>query len=260
MERMPTQDEILQSRIYMIKKEPRHLDKAPSKFKVSTIGFQKVYGIAETFAEVYNSVYVKIDNTKDCKVILNTSEAVVDKVPFACLKTLIMMNINTDPELSKTCVVLFQKILEKTSRQSIDGIVHITTDAFHDTLMNMRVSTVYASSLIKGIFLCAYPKDYRARVWNDLLDVSSDRYQNLREIGVQYLEQHPELEIEEDIRTALNKAYKDALKVKGFCSKLAKDLSHEAIGMVFLTFMNNPEVFTEFDKTSMITEDVANGN
>lgn len=242
---MPTSEEILQYRISNVQKMKRVLDGPPRKFKVTPIGYTNIVGTAEVFAEVYNSVIEHIKPGIPCKLILKESEAILDDVPFACLKTLLLMNVSTNPELSKICVILFQKLVERTSSQTINNEVHITKDAFHDTVMNMTVSTVYANSLIKGIFRCAFPEDFKEKVWNDLLNIDKTRYAELRRVGLMYLKEHPELDTEDQITKALLDAYKHGCKSKGFMKQFAKDLSPAARGMAFLTFMNNPDVLRE---------------
>lgn len=244
-----TMNDILTSRIANILNKPRVLDSRPKPFHLTPIGQTNTYGVADIFAQVYNLQYPRVDQTRACRVILTNTEAIVDIQPFVCLKTLLLMNINTNPELSKTCIILFKRIAAQSTEQDANGVIHITKDKFRSILLNISVSSVYAKALIKGMLICAYPDDYRTRVWYDIMGVDISRYNNLRVVGLQYIKNHPELEVESDIKKCLRSAYRDALKAKGFVKKFASDLSMEARGMAFLVFMNHPEIFVEHDNS-----------
>ena len=220
----------------------RHLDRAPKPITLRHINPNTQFDITNSYTSLYNTV-VKDFPEQQCYIELNGVTASCDYIPFVCVKSLLLSGLCKDPLLSKTCLAMFKRLVGTASMQTDHGIV-ITTDSFQLALSNLNIVTHYAHSIMKGIRTCAFPQSYIKMYWNEIAHVNVTPYKNACKVGEQYLAAHKEINTEEKLNELLRDAYNTAKKKKDFINTIdTTNTSKELIGMMYLTFLNNPEVF-----------------
>jgi len=225
--------------------EERHLDGPPPTIRLSHKNVSDVYNIAQSFISMYNYIQNETPNQL-CTIDLNGTSAQCDYVPFIALKTLITLSITSDQQLSKICINLFKKLLSGTSVQTDHGIV-ITQETFEEYISKLQLLTYYGQEILRGIRYAAYPSTYLLIYWREISFCGEDRYENAKFEGERYIIHHTEIENEKDLDDVLNKAYAEAKSKKTFLQSFnTKDVPKPLIGMMYLTFLNNPDVFKEY--------------
>ena len=233
---------ILQGRIELLRKQPRHLDSRPKVLKLQHLNPTTQYGITQQFILTYNAIQEELKE-QPCSINLNGIISQCDYIPFCVCKSLILMGITKDKNLADICSALFKKILGSISRQTDHGVV-ISKDALETFIGTIQTHNDYSRALVNGICFAAFPKQYLKLYWRQISYCGNGYYTNAIKAGERYLDSHTDVNSTKALDKVLITAYNDAKKDKAFLHCVdATVATKPLIGMMYLTFLDDNTIF-----------------
>ena len=217
-----------------IMNEPRVLDAAPPRLKLTSAKDAMRCGICDLYVSAYNTVIASIPDDLDIFYFeLLGTRIILDKRVYVTLKTLLSHCVYSDQNVAAAAADIVKTIIGAYRDKPVitDGMLYIVLSQIN------KLNTVY-KELVQGILLTAFPDNELVMHWRQITDCGNF-YTKARKAGEEYAVQFDSVK---ELDTTLNKAAVQAKKDKNFMNSLLKGVPPKPlIGFIYLHRETNPE-------------------
>ncbi len=228
------------TRIMLAMSEPRSLDQPVKQISLkSTIPLRQC-SIASLFQSYYNDCVFNA-NAGQYSLTLPNGTRIISKVSYCVLKSLLYMCTGKDAKLCRASAETFVGI-------AAAGSGALSDDALYE-FVKQPSDNYYASTLRTAILSVAFSNTEALYYWRKVADCGG-YYKTAIAAGEEYIRKN-NIAKEKDLNKVLQTAYKEAKTDKKWMGQLLKKIpSKQLIGMMWLTYPDNPAVMKPDDEDS----------
>lgn len=217
-----------------IMNEPRVLDKAPIRLKLTSAKDSMRCSICDLYVSVYNTVISEIPKELDIFYFeVFDSRKLLDKHVYVTFKALLTHCLSSDQNVALAAADFVKLVLSAYKDKPA-----ITDGMLYSALMQPKKLDDVHKELLQGILLTAFPDNELVMHWRHITDCGNF-YVKARKGGEQYAVKFDSVK---ELDSTLDKAAVEARKDKAFMKSLLKGVPPKPlIGFIYLHRDSNPE-------------------